>query len=159
VWQSFDYPSDTLVSGQKFPLGSILFAADPNWPYSSAGIYSARVQEVSNDLSLFVDFDHLGYTGPIPPFNQTVGSDRYWTLETVYALIENTWLPNQARYVELRNGLSLFAPGDLEFIHTPSNNLNPNNTFLEYARMEPDGNLKTYVLLGSPGYEHWELNF
>ncbi len=25
--------------------------------------------------------------------------------------------------------------------------------------MEPDGNLKTYVLLGSPGYEHWELNF
>jgi hypothetical protein len=159
VWQSFDYPSDTLVSGQKFPLGSILFAADPNWPYSSAGIYSARVQETTNDLSLFVDFDHRGYTGPIPNFNQTVGSDRYWTLESVYALIENAWQPNQARYVELRNGLSVFAPGDVEFIHAPSNNLNPNNTFLEYARMEPDGNLKTYVLLGSPGYEHWELNF
>lgn len=159
VWQSFDYPSDTLVSGQKFPLGSILFAADPNWPYSSAGIYSARVQETTNDLALFVDFDHPGYAGPIPNFNQTVGSDRYWTLESVYALIENAWQPNQARYVELRNGLSVFAPGDVEFIHAPSNNLNPNNTFLEYARMEPDGNLKTYVLLGSPGYEHWELNF
>ncbi len=159
VWQSFDHPSDTLVSGQKFPLGSILFAADPNWPYSSAGIYSARVQEYSNDLSLFVDFDNPGYTGPIPDYNQSFGSDRYWTLGTEYAEIVNSWTPYQARYVELNDGLTVFNQNGAPVIHAPSNNLNPNNFFAEYARLEPDGNLNTYVFLGGPGSAGWQVNF
>ncbi len=155
VWESFDYPSDTLVTGQKFPLGSILFAADTNWPYSSAGIYSARVQHYSNDLSLFVDFDHPGYTGPIPAYNQSAGSDRYWTLESVFAEIVNSWEPYQALYVEVNNGITVFGTGGEVVIHAPSNNLNPNNTFPEYARLEPDGNLKTFVFLAGS----WKLNF
>jgi hypothetical protein len=48
------------------------------------------------------------------------------------------------------NGITIFGPEDpdVAFQHAPSNNLiNANKTFPKYARLEPNGNLKTYLLL------------
>jgi serine/threonine protein kinase len=157
VWQSFDYPTDTIITGQQLKNTSYMYAAMSTRAHLSGEMYSLRVQTYTNDLSLFVDFnppsDYLLL--PIPAANESFGANRYWTANTEFMVPQNAWVCCGGSYAELNNGLTVYDSQGYTTISTSSNNLNPNLTFLEYARVLPDGNLQSFVFRDG----QWKLNF
>jgi len=157
VWQSFDYPTDTIITGQQLKNTSYMYAAMSTQAHLSGEMYSLRVQTYTNDLSLFVDFnppsDYLLL--PIPAVNESFGANRYWTANTESYMPTNAWVCCLGSYAELNDGLTVYDSQGDSIISTSSNNLNPNLTFLEYARVLPDGNLQSFVFRDG----QWKLNF
>ncbi|CAK9867026.1 unnamed protein product [Sphagnum jensenii] len=157
VWQSFDYPTDTIITGQQLKNTSYMYAAMSTRAHLSGEMYSLRVQTYTNDLSLFVDFnppsDYLLL--PIPAANESFGANRYWTANTEFMMQQDAWVCCGGSYAELNNGLTVYDSQGDNIISTSSNNLNPNLTFLEYARVLPDGNLQSFVFRDG----QWKLNF
>ncbi|CAM6013264.1 unnamed protein product [Sphagnum balticum] len=157
VWQSFDYPTDTIITGQQLKNTSYMYAAMSTRAHLSGEMYSLRVQTYTNDLSLFVDFnppsDYLLL--PIPAANESFGANRYWTANTEFMVPQDAWVCCGGSYAELNNGLTVYDSQGYTTISTSSNNLNPNLTFLEYARVLPDGNLQSFVFRDG----QWKLNF
>jgi serine/threonine protein kinase len=157
VWQSFDYPTDTIITGQQLKNTSYMYAAMSTRAHLSGEMYSLRVQTFTNDLSLFVDFnppsDYLLL--PIPAANESFGANRYWTANTEFMVPQDAWVCCGGSYAELNNGLTVYDSQGYTTISTSSNNLNPNLTFLEYARVLPDGNLQSFVFRDG----QWKLNF
>ncbi len=157
VWQSFDYPTDTIITGQQLKNTSYMYAAMSTRAHLSGEMYSLRVQTYTNDLSLFVDFnppsDYLLL--PIPAANESFGANRYWTANTEFMVPQDAWVCCGGSYAELNNGLTVYDSQGDTLISTSSNNLNPNRTFLEYARVLPDGNLQSFVFRDG----QWKLNF
>ncbi|CAK9208448.1 unnamed protein product [Sphagnum troendelagicum] len=157
VWQSFDYPTDTIITGQQLKNTSYMYAAMSTQAHLSGEMYSLRVQTYTNDLSLFVDFnppsDYLLL--PIPAANESFGANRYWTANTEFMWQQDAWVCCGGSYAALNNGLTIYDSQGNTIISTSSNNLNPNLTFLEYARVLPDGNLQSFVFRDG----QWKLNF
>ncbi|CAM6038948.1 unnamed protein product [Sphagnum compactum] len=157
VWQSFDYPTDTIITGQQLKNTSYMYAAMSTRAHLSGEMYSLRVQTYTSDLSLFVDFnppsDYLLL--PIPAANESFGANRYWTANTEFWVPQNAWVCCGGSYAELNDGLTVYDSQGDTYISTSSNNLNPNLTFLEYARVLPDGNLQSFVFRDG----QWKLNF
>lgn len=153
VWQSFDSPTDTLITGQKLKLNTVMYAAMKNRPQTSGGVYSMRVVNLTHDLSLFADFAHpYDYGLPVPDYNQTFGAEPYWTMNTAYMPIADSWVAGGGSYAELNNGLRVYDEnGNLELSVPTYTNL----TYLEYARLLPDGNLESFVFREG----EWKLNF
>ncbi len=179
VWQSIDHPSDTLVSGQKFAVGSILkircwtklallfcrnISTQLGYKNAPTICHSLWISIILPDT--WVPFqDPTKASAPIDTGLWRQYMQRSSTLGRLKR--HDTW--------KWTNGITIFGPEDpdVAFQHAPSNNLiNPNKTFPKYARLEPDGNLKTYVLLlllmrsatsagrsDSAIISSWELNF
>lgn len=143
VWQSFDHPSDTLITGQRLNLHITMFAAAADAPYNSGGVYSMAVSNISNDLLLYAYF------------NQPSGPEIYWSMEETFSVPQNAWVCCLGSYVEVSNGLTVYDSSSQSIVSTSSNNLNPNSEFFEYARLESDGNLRNFVFKGGI----WQLNY
>ncbi|XP_050230313.1 PAN domain-containing protein At5g03700 [Mercurialis annua] len=133
LWQSFDYPTNTLVENQNLTSSMALV--------SSSGIYSLRLGDIF--MALYAKFDH--------------NSDQmYWrheALEGRTVIIEGDG-PLLAR-VESDGYLGMFqnktAPVDIQSFNSFHRNI---SRFL-FVRLELDGNLKGYLWDGS----NWVLDY
>nr|AMH40477.1 G-type lectin-domain containing receptor kinase 5 [Pohlia nutans] len=79
VWESFNFPTDTLINGQSLKIRSIPMSASLlNYEYSNGDIFYMRIH--ANDVTLFQDFKLNNTSYPMPydsyDSNQTLVSIR-----------------------------------------------------------------------------------
>lgn len=120
VWETFDTPSDTLVSGQRLHVGQMLRAASRN----SVSSYYSLAMESSGDLKLVWE-SNVSYwasgTGSLPPHSRARGA--------IFA----------------GNGVfSLFDARGRMIWSKYSNDYTDTEVVLRYLRLDVDGNLRMY---------------
>ncbi|MCO5597127.1 hypothetical protein L7F22_051201 [Adiantum nelumboides] len=131
VWKNFEHPSNTLISCQKLGLDATLYAAASDDDYATGGAYSMALSLFLSDLNLYASF------------NKTPGPQQYWSLQAAFCMPANAWVCCWASYVQVGNGLTIYDNQSQAGMSTSSSNFNPNVDLFEYARLEPDGNLRT----------------
>ncbi|KAI4310487.1 hypothetical protein MLD38_035462 [Melastoma candidum] len=135
AWQSFDYPTDTLMEGQNFTSGMSLETAD--------GLYSMRLG--SDFIGLYA-----GFSG------SNSGGQMYWQHKALEAKADITANggPIYAR-VEPDGYLAMYQnstiPVDVEAFSTYHRNISA----FRLLRLEPDGNLKAYYW----GDSSWKVDY
>ncbi|KAL9153441.1 hypothetical protein ABFS82_10G048900 [Erythranthe guttata] len=136
VWQSFDFPTDTLVENQNFDTATALV--------SSNGVYSMRLGP--DHMGLYAKFAGSG-TGPGQIYL------KHTAMEAKADIVEG-----QPIYLVLKSDgyLGMFQNGS-----GPPVDVQPFNTFqqivpgIRRVRVEPDGNLNGYYWTGSS----WVLDY
>ncbi|XP_010543463.1 PREDICTED: PAN domain-containing protein At5g03700 [Tarenaya hassleriana] len=130
VWQSFDFPSNTLVENQNFT--SAMTLVSPN------GLYSMRL---GNDfIGLYADDSH----------------QMYWKHKALEAKakIEDGSGPVHIR-INPNGYLGMYQRGNTPVDVEAFNSFQRPTTGLLILRLEPDGNLRGYLWDGS----QWALNY
>ncbi|XP_051131988.1 PAN domain-containing protein At5g03700 [Andrographis paniculata] len=135
VWQSFDFPSDTLVVNQNFTNTTALT--------SSNGLYSMRLGQ--NFFGLYAKF-----TSSDEPPDQIYL--RHGALEAKAEIIEGR--PVQL-ILQPGGYLGMYQNGSLPADVLPFDTFQQNLTGFRRVRIEPDGNLKAYYWTGS----NWILDY
>ncbi|KAL6559241.1 hypothetical protein OROHE_006610 [Orobanche hederae] len=135
LWQSFDFPSDTLVLNQIFTTAMALV--------SSNGLYSMRLGS-----------DHMGLYAKFGKSDQGPGQMylKHGALEAKAIIVEG-----QPIYVVLKSDgyLGMYQNGSVPVDVLPFNTFQQNVTGARRLRLEPDGNLKGYYWTGSS----WMLEY
>ncbi|KAL1545743.1 PAN domain-containing protein [Salvia divinorum] len=126
LWQSFDFPSDTLVENQNFSTAMALI--------SSNGLYSMRLGP--DYMGLFAKFSDSGQMYL-----------KHTALEAKADVV-----PGQPIYMVLQSDgyLGMYQNGSLIPVDVQSfNTFQQNVSGIRRVRIEPDGNLKGYYWTGS----------
>lgn len=133
VWQSFDFPTNTLVANQNFTSAMTLV--------SSNGLYSMRLGE--------------DYMGLYAKFNEN-SNQIYWkhrAMEVKAEIVEGQG-PIYA-LVNSNGYLGMYQTGTAPVDVQPFNSFQQPFNALLILRLEPDGNLKAYYWDGS----NWVLDY
>ncbi|KAL0410058.1 UNVERIFIED_CONTAM: PAN domain-containing protein [Sesamum latifolium] len=135
LWQSFDFPSDTLVENQNFTSTMTLV--------SSNGLYSMRLGP--NYIGLYAKFSGSGRA----PGQMYL---KHRALEAKADIVEG-----QPIYLVLKSGgyLGMFQNGSIPVDVQSFNTFQQNVSGIRRVRIEPDGNLKGYYWTGSS----WILDY
>ncbi|KAL2250736.1 UNVERIFIED_CONTAM: PAN domain-containing protein [Sesamum indicum] len=135
LWQSFDFPSDTLVENQNFTSTMTLV--------SSNGLYSMRLGP--NYIGLYANFAGSG-RGPGQIYL------KHRAMEAKAEIVEG-----QPIYLVLKSGgyLGMFQNGSIPVDVQSFNTFQQNVSGIRRVRIEPDGNLKGYYWTGSS----WILDY
>ncbi|XP_024360958.1 S-locus-specific glycoprotein BS29-2 [Physcomitrium patens] len=127
VWKSFDYPTDTLVSGQKLTVNSWMTAAQLDREYSSGDIFYMQV--TPETVVLAHDFKING-TRRVP-------------YRTFPSLPQHSSNGESIQYIAMWNGLDAYGENDNKlFLLSNGSIANLDNAQWDYARLGSDGGLR-----------------
>lgn len=135
LWQSFDFPSDTLVENQYFSSTTALV--------SSNGLYSMRLGP--DFMGLYANFSDSG-SGPGQIYL------KHTALEAKADVV-----PGQPIHMVLKSDgyLGMFQNGSIPVDVQSFNTFQLNVSGIRRVRIEPDGNLKGYYWTGS----NWVVDY
>ncbi|KAF3795411.1 PAN domain-containing protein [Nymphaea thermarum] len=140
VWQSYDYPTDTIVEGQNLTAGTPLVSS-ASWDDPSPGAYSMRL-----DLAGF---------GLYADFGGAARLQQYWRREAMQekAVVRPDGGPVYAQ-VSVNGFLGMYQNGSAP-LDVLSFDSFQRRTGTRILRLEPDGNLKGYYW----NVTKWVLDF
>ncbi|PKA59776.1 G-type lectin S-receptor-like serine/threonine-protein kinase [Apostasia shenzhenica] len=120
MWQTFDYPTDTLLSGQLLPAGQMLVSSVSATDHSS-GRFCLSMQNDSN-LVLY------------PMNTPDTGTHAYWASGTNGDGYTATMLNFRGRLIQTRE------------LNLSSQNFSDSSPFRYYGKIEPDGIFRIYFV-------------
>ncbi|XP_059641582.1 G-type lectin S-receptor-like serine/threonine-protein kinase LECRK4 [Cornus florida] len=123
IWQSFDFPTDTILGGQNLSTGHSLFSSFSETNHST-GKFRLKMQYDGNLVAY-------------PVNTEDIWTDCYWT--------SNTWTDPQTHlYLNSSGSLLLINNTDSTTIKSLSDSSLSNNTVVHRATLDVDGNFRLY---------------
>ncbi|XP_059641087.1 G-type lectin S-receptor-like serine/threonine-protein kinase LECRK1 [Cornus florida] len=143
IWQSFDFPTDTILGGQILPNGHSLFSSFSETNHST-GKFRLKMQYDGNLVAY-------------PASTEDISVDAYWTTTlsyrrgcTAYTRCRDTLNPqshldlNSSIYLNSNGSLLLINNTDSTTIQSLSHSSHSNNTVVHRATLDIDGNFRLY---------------